>query len=137
MRPELLAQNPLGITNNQHTIVVNFHQDFEASSHSNFLQEARVLVPGRPFQPCSMHVAKGWWSTQLGLLQLYSQTLHLSRKANQGTNTLAYRLHSLITATVKSFITLATGASGRIRPLDLSFMRPVFYHFANQCRVPD
>ncbi len=29
---------PLGIVKNQHTIVVNFHQDFEASTHNNFSQ---------------------------------------------------------------------------------------------------
>jgi hypothetical protein len=37
-RPELLAQNPLQVANNQHTIAVNFHQDFMMSMHSDFFQ---------------------------------------------------------------------------------------------------
>jgi hypothetical protein len=47
-------------------------------------------------------------------------------------NTLDNILNSPLTATVKSFITLATGARGRIQTLDLRFIRPVVYHFANQ-----
>jgi hypothetical protein len=36
--PELLAYNPFWIANNQGTIVVNYHQDFTASTHSNVFQ---------------------------------------------------------------------------------------------------
>ncbi len=36
VRHELLALNPLQITNNQRAIVINFHQDFETSMHADF-----------------------------------------------------------------------------------------------------
>jgi hypothetical protein len=35
-RPNLLALNPLWITNNLLIIVINFHQDFATSTHSDF-----------------------------------------------------------------------------------------------------
>ncbi len=35
-KPELLAQNPFRIAYNPHTIVISFHQDFLASTHSGF-----------------------------------------------------------------------------------------------------
>ncbi len=38
VRPKLLTLNPLLIVNNQRTIVINFHQDFMTSMHSNFFQ---------------------------------------------------------------------------------------------------
>ncbi len=38
MGPERLANEPLWMANNQHTIVINFHQDFVASMHSNIFQ---------------------------------------------------------------------------------------------------
>jgi hypothetical protein len=38
VRPELLAQNPLEIANNQCTIFINSCQDFMASMHSDFFQ---------------------------------------------------------------------------------------------------
>ncbi len=41
VRPELLVQNPLHIANNQHTIVINFHQEFMASMHSNFFHKQK------------------------------------------------------------------------------------------------
>ncbi len=44
MRPKLLAKNPLWITNNHPTIVVNFHQDFMARTQSVFSQGQMVMV---------------------------------------------------------------------------------------------
>jgi hypothetical protein len=38
VRPEVLVLNPLWIMNIQQNIVVNFHQDFEATKHSDFFQ---------------------------------------------------------------------------------------------------
>jgi hypothetical protein len=37
--PEMLTQNPLWITNNQHTIVIHFHHCIMASTHRDFFQE--------------------------------------------------------------------------------------------------
>jgi hypothetical protein len=37
-RTELLVKNQLEITNNQQNLVVNFHPDFMASTHTNFFQ---------------------------------------------------------------------------------------------------
>jgi hypothetical protein len=37
IRPELLAQNPLGITNNRQNIF-HFSQDFVANTHSDFFK---------------------------------------------------------------------------------------------------
>jgi hypothetical protein len=34
----LLVYNPIWITNNQQTVVINFHQDFEASTHYDFFK---------------------------------------------------------------------------------------------------
>jgi hypothetical protein len=43
---ELLAENTLWITDNQSTLVLNFHQDFRACTHSDFLkgQTAKGLI---------------------------------------------------------------------------------------------
>jgi hypothetical protein len=38
VKPELLAKNPLWLGNNQRTIVIDFHQDFVDSTHSDFFQ---------------------------------------------------------------------------------------------------
>jgi hypothetical protein len=38
VRPELLVQSPLWITNNQQNIVIHFHQDFVAGMHSYFFK---------------------------------------------------------------------------------------------------
>ncbi len=44
--PELLAENTLQITDNQSTLVLNFHQDFRACTHSDFFQgqTAKALI---------------------------------------------------------------------------------------------
>jgi len=38
MRPNLVASNPLWITNSHSLIVINFYQDFVESIHSDLLQ---------------------------------------------------------------------------------------------------
>ncbi len=54
-RHELLALNPLWITNNQRTIVINFHQDFENSMHADFYKveekEPNLILPGKLVYP--------------------------------------------------------------------------------------
>jgi hypothetical protein len=47
--PELLAENTLRITDNQSTLVLNFHQDFRACTHSNLFQ--RQTVKGLIYRP--------------------------------------------------------------------------------------
>jgi hypothetical protein len=54
-RHELLALNPLRITNNQRTIVINFHQDFETSMHADLYKveekDPDLIIPGKPIYP--------------------------------------------------------------------------------------
>ncbi len=45
MMPELLALNPLWITNNRHTIIVNFCQDFVASMQGQIVYFMRIFHP--------------------------------------------------------------------------------------------
>ncbi len=42
IRPELLAKNPLWITDNQRIIFINIHQDFLASNLRNLFHEQTV-----------------------------------------------------------------------------------------------
>jgi hypothetical protein len=45
MRPELQVLNPLWIMNIQPNIVINFHQDFEATMHTDFFQGQTDMGP--------------------------------------------------------------------------------------------